>query len=83
VVVVVVVVVVPPQRFEREAKGATKTGKPRLLGMAQSRLCFDTKRPSKLATSPQHRCAPTSLSLVINIYFLFCRTNSVRDLIFV
>jgi hypothetical protein len=23
------------------------------------------------------------ISLVINIYFLFCRTNSVRDLIFV
>jgi hypothetical protein len=25
----------------------------------------------------------TNISLVINIYFLFCRTNSVRDLIFV
>jgi hypothetical protein len=25
----------------------------------------------------------SNISLVINIYFLFCRTNSVRDLIFV
>jgi hypothetical protein len=33
-----------------------------------------------ITTVPDPR---TDISLMINIYFLFCRTNSVRDLIFV
>jgi hypothetical protein len=49
----------------------------------RSRSCYRTWR---LSTSPLlHRCRLRYLFDFrrINIYFLFCRTNSVRDLIFV
>jgi hypothetical protein len=48
------------------------------------RLSIDVFRHGAMKASSFHQTAkPAHISLVINIYFLFCRTNSVRDLIFV
>jgi hypothetical protein len=70
---------VAPAEFELSA-GISLRGVERLV----ARHLFEILRhPIAVVVAHPQVVLRVDSSLVINIYFLFCRTNSVRDLIFV